>query len=211
MIKDQMDKIYSTIPPEKIPWNIEHPPDILTQLVDSNKIKPGRVIDLGCGTGNYAIYLAAQGFNPTGIDISAAAISIAKKTAMAKGVKCRFITADILDPNFKTDELFDFAYDWEVLHHIFPKDRKTYVNHVSRLLKPGGQYLSVCFSINSAQFGGKGKYRKTPLDTTLYFSSEDEMRDLFKSDFEIEKLKTVDIKGKFGLHRAIYAFLKKKG
>jgi SAM-dependent methyltransferase len=209
MIKDQMEKIYSSIPPEQIPWNIETPPDILSHLVETEKIKPCKVIDLGCGTGNYVIYLSTKGFDLTGVDISASAIDIAKKSAAEKGIKCNFITANILSDMTEIIELFDFAYDWEVLHHIFPEDREKYINNVYRLLKPGGQYLSVCFSEDSSQFGGKGKYRKTPLDTVLYFSSEDEMRALFKTYFGIEELKTVDIEGKFGFHKAIYAFLKK--
>ncbi len=209
MIKDQMEKIYNSIPPEQIPWNIETPPDILSHLVETEKIKPCKVIDLGCGAGNYVIYLSTKGFDPTGVDISASAIDIAKKSAAEKGIKCTFITADVLGDMTEINELFDLAYDWEVLHHIFPKDREKYIDNVYRLLKPGGQYLSVCFSEDSPQFGGKGKYRKTPLDTVLYFSSEDEMRELFKTAFEIEELKTVDIEGKFGSHKAIYAFLKK--
>ena len=209
MIKDQMEKIYSSIPPEQIPWNIETPPDILSHLVETEKIKPCKVIDLGCGAGNYVIYLSTKGFDPTGIDISASAIDIAKKSAAEKGIKCNFITADVLGDMTEINELFDLAYDWEVLHHIFPEDREKYINNVYALLKPHGQYLSVCFSEDSPEFGGKGKYRKTPLDTVLYFSSEDEIRALFKPFFEIEELKTIDIVSKVGSHKAIYTFSKK--
>jgi cyclopropane fatty-acyl-phospholipid synthase-like methyltransferase len=209
MIKDQMEKIYSTLSPEKIPWNMETPPIILRHLVESEKIKPCKVIDLGCGAGNYVMYLAARGFDAAGVDISASAIAMAKKSAAEKGIKCHFATADVLGDMSEMKGLFDFAYDWEVLHHIFPEDRAKYITNVHGLLKPGGQYLSVCFSEDSPQFGGKGKYRKTPLDTVLYFSSENEMRALFLTAFEIEELRTVDVEGKFGSHKAIYAFLKK--
>ena len=106
-------------------------------------------------------------------------------------------------------DTYDFAYDWEVLHHIFPQDREKYISNIYRLLNPEGLYLSVSFSEESPQFGGKGKYRKTPLDTVLYFSSESEMVSLFKPHLEIEELKTVDIEGKSGIHKAVYAFLKK--
>ncbi len=46
----------------------------------------------------------------------------------------------------KLEEAFDFAYDWDVLHHIFPEDRVGYVDTVRRVLRPEGTYLSVCFS-----------------------------------------------------------------
>jgi len=53
-----MDKTYRKIPLDEIPWNFETPPDVLVELVDSGKVKPCKIIDLGCGAGNSAIYLA---------------------------------------------------------------------------------------------------------------------------------------------------------
>ncbi|MCK5313022.1 MAG: class I SAM-dependent methyltransferase, partial [Desulfobacteraceae bacterium] len=96
-----------------------------------------------------------------------------------------------------------------LLHHIFPEHREQYLKNVYRLTKPGGKYLSVFFSEDSPQFGGKGKIRKTPLDTELYFSSEKEMIPLYEPLFEINELKTVEIMGKFAPHKAIYAYLQK--
>ena len=208
MIKDQMEKIYSSMPPEQIPWNIEFAPEILRHIVETGKVKPCRAIELGCGTGNYVIYLSGRGFEVIGVDISKAAIEIAQNSAAEKRVNCNFISADVLGDMSEVQGTYDFAYDWEMLHHIFPLEREKYINNVCRLLNPEGLYLSVCFSEESSQFG-VGKYRKTPLDTVLYFSSEDEMRELFKPLFKIEELKTVDIEGKFNTHKAIYAFLKK--
>ncbi len=210
MIKDQMDKIYSNTPLEKIPWNIETPPEILQDIVKTGKIKPCKVIELGCGAGNYVIFLSSQGYNATGVDISEAAIEIAKKTASTKGINCSFISSDVLGALLEVQETYDFAYDWELLHHIFPEDREKYIKNVHRLLKPDGQYLSVCFSEESPQFGGTGKYRKTPIDTLLYFSSKDEIAALVEPMFEIQELKTVEIQGKFAPHKAVYAFLKRK-
>ena len=65
-----LDKIYREVPLDQIPWNIETPPDALVDLVQSGKIRPCEAIDLGCGVGNYAIYLASKGFDVTGIDSS---------------------------------------------------------------------------------------------------------------------------------------------
>lgn len=210
MIKKQMNQIYSTMSLDKIPWNIGLPPDILVELVETSRIKPCRIIDLGCGAGNYILYLARKGFDVTGLDISESAINIANESASSKGLKCNFIVGNVIELDFEVSGLFDIAYDWEVLHHVFPEDREKYVRNVSKLLKTRGQYMSVCFSEDSPQFGGKGKYRKTPINTELYFSSETEMIELFEMDFVIEELKTVDVKGKFGFHKAIYAFMTKK-
>ena len=102
------------------------------------------------------------------------------------------------------------AYDWELLHHTYPEKRKKYVENVYRILNPRGNYLSVCFSEKDPQFGGSGKYRETPLGTILYFSSENESRDLFEPYFNIKELKTIKISGKFAPHLANYAFMEKK-
>ena len=210
MIKDQMEKIYNDLPPGEIPWNIETPPEILINIIKDRKVRSCKTIDLGCGTGNYAIYMARQGFDVTGVDISPTAIELARNNAVQKGSKCSFIVADVLGEIDDALGKFDFAYDWELLHHIFPSDRENFIYNVYHLLNPGGRYLSVCFSEESNQFGGEGKYRTTPLNTTLYFSSESEMRSLFKPLFIIEELKTIEIKGKFGPHKAIYSLLKRE-
>lgn len=210
MIKDQMEKIYREMSPEDIPWNIETPPEILQALTTNNVLRPCKVIELGCGAGNYVIYFAKNGFDAIGVDISENAIDMARKSALRAGVKCTFVVADVLGDISEINDEFDFVYDWELLHHISPDDRDRFVENVCRLLKPGGHYLSVSFSEKSKQFGGIGKYRKTPLGTVLYFSCESELERLLKRRFVIEDLKTVDIKGKDAIHAAVYALCRKK-
>ncbi|MFC1522005.1 class I SAM-dependent methyltransferase [Elusimicrobiota bacterium] len=205
-----MDEIYKKLAPEKIPWNIEEPPKILVDLVDSGKISPCKTIDLGCGAGNYAIHLASKGFNVTGIDISPTAIMIAQKNSQKKNVKCCFIAADISEELTENIGTFDFAYDWEVLHHIYPEQREKYARNVYKLLNPNGFYMSVCFSEKNTNFKGTGKYRETPLGTRLYFSSEDEIRDVFEKRFNIMDLSTLQIQGKYGPHLVVHAFMQKK-
>jgi 2-polyprenyl-3-methyl-5-hydroxy-6-metoxy-1,4-benzoquinol methylase len=203
------EDVYRKVPINQIPWYREDPPDALVELVENGRIQPCRCIDLGCGTGNYSRYLSKKGFTVTGIDISPSAIRIAKESARENGVMCDFITADVLHAGDQIQGTFDFAFDWEVLHHVFPQKRKRYVESVFSLLNPGGTYLSVCFSDKDTQFGGKGKYRHTPLGTHLYFSSEHELRRLFEGFFRIAKLRTIEITGKKSSHSANYALMEK--
>jgi len=205
-----IDRIYQTVPLDAIPWNSGTPPDALVALVTSGSVRPCRTIDLGCGAGNYAIWLAGLGFDVTGVDSSKTAIGIAEKNAREKGVQCRFIVADLLGDLHEVTGTFDFAFDWELLHHIFPEDRETYARNVHRVLNPGAMYLSVCFSEQDPQFGGTGKFRRTPIGTTLYFSSESELRELFSPYFVIRELKTIEVSGRYGPHRAIYALLERR-
>ncbi|MBK3517661.1 class I SAM-dependent methyltransferase [Carboxylicivirga marina] len=206
----QMDHIYKNIPLNKIPWNMERPPKALLDLVANKNIVPCKTIDLGCGLGHYAHYLANCGFDVTGIDISTEAIKLAQERSKQEGIKAAFRTADMIGDLNEIKETFDFAYDWEVLHHIFPNHRQQYIKNVHQLLNPKGKYLSVCFSIKDQQFGGQGKYRDTKLGTTLYFSSENELKTLFEAYFIIKELKTIEIEGKMGNHLAVYCLMTRK-
>jgi 2-polyprenyl-3-methyl-5-hydroxy-6-metoxy-1,4-benzoquinol methylase len=83
----EIDEIYKKVPLARIPWNIETPPDVLTELVKSGKVRPCKVIDLGCGAGNYTVWLAGLGFDVTGVDSSPAAIQIARENSVKNGVR----------------------------------------------------------------------------------------------------------------------------
>ena len=206
----RIDDVYKNMPLEEIPWNMETPPELLVELVDSGKVQPCKAIDLGCGAGNYAIYLAGRGFEVAGVDCSPTAIRIAKENAERKGAKCSFFVADVVDELDEVNQTWDFVYDWSLLHHIFPEQRQKYVDNVSRILNPKGKYLSLCFSEKDAGFGGSGKYRKTPLGSILYFSCEDELTELFEAYFYVIDLRTVEISGKFESHIFNYVFMERK-
>jgi SAM-dependent methyltransferase len=205
-----IEDIYKNLSPEEIPWNIETPPETLVALVENGKVKPCKTVDLGCGIGHYALYLAKRGFDVTGIDISPTAIKRAQEKAEKERVTCKFMVADVLGNLNEVKDTYDFAYDWSLLHHVYPEKRRHYIENVHRILNSGGHYLSVCFSEKDPLFGGSGKYRETPLGTVLYFSSEEELKELFSDYFRIIELKTIEIEGKFAPHRAIYAFMEKK-
>jgi len=206
----RMDEVYKNMSLEQIPWNMETPPQLLVELVDSGKVQPCKVIDLGCGAGNYAVYLAGRGFEVTGVDFSPTAIKIARENADEKGVKCNFLVADVIDELGEVDQTWDFAYEWGLLHHILPKRRRKYVENVHRILNPKGKYLSLCFSEKDTGFEGSGKYRGTAIGSVLYFSSEEELRKLFEPHFQIIDLRTIEISGKFESHVFNYVFMERK-
>ena len=209
-VREQMERIYGGLPLDEIPWNLEAPPRVLVELVQSGRVVPCRAVDLGCGAGNYAVWLALEGFEVTGIDLSAAAIARAQELARSRRAPCRFAVADLLEPPEAFDGCFDFAFDWLVLHHVFPADRPRYVASIYRMVRPGGLYLSVCFSEDDQAIAGEGKYRQPQLGTLLYLSSEREIRDLFEPWFDVEELSTVEIEGKRAPHRAVRALMRKR-
>ena len=88
-----------------------------------------------------------------------------------------------------------------------PQDRPRYVKNIQGILNPKGKYLSVCFSEKDNTFETSGKYRKTHIGTVLYFSSEEELRELFSPYFNILEMKTVEIAGKSSPHLCNYVFM----
>lgn len=209
-IRDEMERIYAQVPPDDIPWNIETAPRPLVELVESGQVKPGKTIDLGCGAGHYAIYLASKGFDVTGVDISPSAIGLARENAKKRGVVCNFLVADVLEGLSDLAATFDFAHEWSVLHHIYPDSRERHVETVHRVLVPGGKYFSVCFSDKDAAFGGTGKIRRTPIGTMLCFSSEEELRELFEPHFRVLMMKTAEVEGKEKPHLMNVALMEKR-
>lgn len=201
-----MERIYSEVPVEKIPWCLEELPQAVEEVLRSGRLQPCKAVDLGCGAGAYTVLLARRGFEMTGVDFSEKAIELARDRALKAGVKCLFVVADLLHET--VGDTFDLAFEWEVLHHVFPEDRTAYLDTVHGLLNPEAMYLSVCFSEKSPQFGGKGKYRTTPLGTVLYHSSEEELRSLFEPRFEVLELETIGVAGKFSPHLANFALLR---
>ena len=212
--KNIMNEVYSNMSLEEIPWNREKAPELLIELVESGKIQlpqgmaghTCKAIDLGCGAGNYAMYLASKGFDVTGVDISPKAIEIAKENAKKKSLSCNFLVADIVEGLSEFNQTWDFAYDWGVLHHILPEQRQQYVRNVHKILNPNGKYLSVSFSEKDSGFESSGKFRKTRIGSILYFSSEEELQKLFEPYFKIIEIKTVEIEGKFTPHVFNYVF-----
>ena len=210
-LRDQMDAIYGAPDPDAVPWDLPGPPDLLVERVEAGWVAPCDAVDVGCGTGSASLWLAGRGFRVTGNDLSPVAIERARKRAEQEGVECRFLALDVLDDVSECEDAFDFVHEWEVLHHVFPEDRRKYVANVRRMLRPGGRYLSVCFSEDEPEsFAGVGKFRTTRIGTTLYFSSEQELRSLFEPGFEIEELRTVTVPGKIHPHVAILAAMTRR-
>jgi len=209
-IRREMEGIYSSLTPGEIPWNNEEPPGILVDLVADGTIKPCNGIDLGCGLGNYSRYLARKGFRMTGVDVSSAAIRLAQEKATAEKLTVSFQVVN-LTGNWKiATGPFDFALEFEVLHHIYPEYRSHYMEQLAGHLHPGALYLAVCFHESDPQFGGKGKYRQTSIGTRLYFSSQEELKKLYEPFFGIREQAIIEVSGKRGPHQANFFLLEKK-
>lgn len=126
-----------------VPWDIG-PRRELIELVNGGRIKPGRAVDLGCGTGSNAMFLAEHGFEVTGVDFAPGAIEKAIAKRNAAGLDVEFIVDDLTDLRAVRGP-FDFALDYGVLDDLTPKKRRKYVDTLLTLTVPGSQYLLWCF------------------------------------------------------------------
>jgi ubiquinone/menaquinone biosynthesis C-methylase UbiE len=121
-------------------WHYDYPTQELVTLIASGQVQGGNTLDLGCGGGTEAAYLAKQGVRSHGIDWSPNAIRIAKQHARKNRVKVQFVCGTILDLPYP-DAHFTFVNDRGCFHHIQEKDRPRFANEVARVLKASGHFL----------------------------------------------------------------------
>ncbi|MCW2959823.1 MAG: methyltransferase [Thermoleophilia bacterium] len=101
---------------------------------------PQRALDLGCGTGADAVFLAEQGIETSGLDMSTTALALAKERAERHGVRIEWLQGDVLQLPLE-DGCMDLVLDRGCLHHVAVSDQATYATEVARVLRPGGTLL----------------------------------------------------------------------
>jgi len=127
----------------RMPWEMG-PRKELVKLVEGGRIVPCRAIDLGCGTGSNAVFLAQQGFDVVGVDFAASAVQKGKQKANHAKVRVQFVVDDLINLQ-KVQGTFDFLVNYGTLDDLQPKDRDPYLHNVLRLTNPGSWFLLWCF------------------------------------------------------------------
>src|SRR5690348_13275231 len=121
------------------PWDIGRPQREFLKLVEDGAVR-GRVLDVGCGTGEHTLLAAARGLDATGIDTTAAAIASAERKAMERGLTARFLVHDALRLPL-LGEQFETALDCGLFHVFNDEDRRAFVDSLSAVMRPGGRYF----------------------------------------------------------------------
>jgi SAM-dependent methyltransferase len=169
------EKIYSKWTLSQIPWHSDEPDKEFVELIESGTISLSSVLDVGCGAGTDAIYLASKGGDVTAIDISHEAIKIARERAAKAGAEVNFIVGDFLDTKFDNGS-FDFVNDRGCFHHMNPLCREDFVAKVNRVLVGNGFYYLRCWSDKQEGDGGPYKISKDIINRT--FSNYFEMGEI---------------------------------
>jgi len=163
------DAVYRETAPDQLPWNAGGPDADLVRLVESGKVPVGRAIDLGAGPGHDAIYLAQQKFKVLAVDISPAAIELAKANAKAAGVGVAidFRVEDVLKLSSPAGTA-TFINDRGCFHVLAAADRQTYINRVAGVLASEG--LIFLRTFNEHEPPGPGPHRFTRKELEDLFS-----------------------------------------
>jgi SAM-dependent methyltransferase len=166
---------------ETPPWVIGEPQPAIVDLERAGAIG-GRVLDVGCGTGEHTILLTRSGYDVLGVDGAPTAVEQARRNAADQGVDARFEVADALDlgdsPGY--DTIVDSA-----LFHIFDDDdRPKYVRSLHKAARAGAIVHVLALSDAGRGFGPQ--------------VSEATIRDAFGAGWELEALTTTTYRGVVG-------------
>jgi len=138
------------------PWDIGRPQATIVRLAEAGEIT-GSVLDVGCGTGENALYLAERGIGENalylaergiqvvGVDAAPVAIERAEAKARDRGIGVEFLVWDA----FRLAEfgrIFDTAIDVGLFHSFQDEERPVYAKNLHAVLEPGGRYVMLCWS-----------------------------------------------------------------
>jgi len=156
------------------PWDIGRPQPAIVRLTEEGAIE-GVVLDVGCGTGENALYLASLGLDVAGVDAAATAIDRARAKAAERDIPVEFLVADALALD-GLGRTFDVAIDCGLFHTFSDADRVRFERSLHAALRPGARYFLLCFS--EFEPGDMGPRRVT----------EREIREAFAAGWTVESI-----------------------
>ena len=155
-----------------VPWDIGRPQGEIVALAEAGRIV-GAVLDVGCGTGENALHLAARGHAVMGLDGSATAIARAREKAAARGLaNAQFHVWDALQLGLLRKS-FDTVIDSGLFHVFDDAQRRPYAHSLAEVTDPGSDLFILCWSDEEPP--GPGPRRV----------AEHELRDAFRSIFAV--------------------------
>ena len=171
----EFEVAYATTPP----WDIGRAQPAFARLAADGRLR-GRVLDVGCGTGEHTLMAAAAGCDAVGIDIAPSAIRLAEAKANERRIHARFVVGDARDLEH-LGETYDVILDCGLFHVFDDEDRAPFVASLASAVRIGGEYFMLCFS--EQEPGGWGPRRIT----------QGEIRNAFAEGWRIEAIEPADI------------------
>ena len=160
-------------------WSAEPNRFLVSEVED---LPPGRALDVGCGEGRNAIWLADRGWDVTGVDFSEVALDKAQRLAAARGVTVHW---DLADVTAYTPEIERFDLVIVLYLQLPATERRIVFGRAAGAVVPGGTLLAVGHDITNPQAGWGG-----PQDPSVLYSPDDVVSDL--AGLDIVKATRVD-------------------
>jgi SAM-dependent methyltransferase len=157
----EFDASYEGTPP----WDIGHPQPAFLALARSGVVV-GRVLDIGCGTGEHALMASELGLQATGIDSSPKAIQRAERKANERNLAPRFVVGNALELESR-HEHYDTVLDCGLFHVLDDHDRASFVSNLEQTVVPGGRYFMLCFSDQQPGDWGPRRVRKAEIESSF--------------------------------------------
>ncbi len=155
-------------------WKGEPNQFLAPEVVD---LAPGRALDLACGEGRNAVWLASQGWEVTGVDFAEVGLAKGQRLAADRGVAVTWVTADAT--TWEPTGSFDLVL---VFYLQLPADeRRRALRTAVRALAPGGTFLLVAHDLLNLSEGVGG-----PQDAVVLTTSEGVVDDLAAAELELE-------------------------
>lgn len=144
------------------PWDSGRPSVELRRVLEQFPIPRGRALELGCGTGTNAVYLAQQGFQVTAVDCAAPALELARAKGAAAGVEVDWVLADV--QNFGAGrEPFEFVFDRGCYHCCRRVDLAGYLQTHRHVTRSGAWFLVLAGNPDDGAEGGPPRVRAAEL------------------------------------------------
>ena len=170
------------------PFFVKSPDESLAQWVEEGLIRPGRALDLGCGHGRNAVFLARQGFTVEGVDLSQTALDWASQRAAEAGVAVTLARRNVFDLALDAGS-YDLVYDSGCFHHIAPHRRESYVDLVVGALEPGGWFGLTCFRPEGGSgYSDEEVYQRRSMGGGLGYS-EERLREIWSRGLEVRVIR----------------------
>lgn len=164
-------RTYASTPYHRLPWFSPRAYPWVREAVEERWLRRGmRALDVGCGAGTNALFLARSGLRTTGIDLAPAAIAAAKARAARQGLSVDFRPADALRLPFPRAR-FDALVDVGCYHTIPTTLRRAYSLELARVARAGARYVLAWVGRESGQPFGP-PHRPSLEETTAAFEEE---------------------------------------